>query len=167
MAVSTEDEFRSLAEQCIPIITDYARRRLRPLSPNAVDDIVSRVLETMWRRRADIPEEATIPWVIGVTRRVLANAHRGQKRQRALLARQRSSGVTEAAEDSFIADETVRHALNQLNESDREILILHYWDGVGIPDLAVILSITVNAAAVRLTRARQRFESAYRQIVVG
>jgi RNA polymerase sigma-70 factor (ECF subfamily) len=164
VALSTEEEFRSLAEQCIPIITDYARRRLWPLPPIAVDDIVSRVLETMWRRRADIPDDATIPWVIGVTRRVLANAHRGQKRQRALMARQRSSGVSEAAEDSFIADETVRQALDQLSESDREILVLHYWDGVAVPDLAVILSITVNAAAVRLTRSRQRFESAYRQI---
>ena len=80
------------------------------------------------------------------------------------MARQRSSGVSEAAEDSFIADETVRQALDQLSESDREILVLHYWDGVAVPDLAVILSITVNAAAVRLTRSRQRFESAYRQI---
>lgn len=164
MALSTEEEFQSLAEQCIPIITDYARRRLWPLPPMAVDDIVSRVLETMWRRRADIPEEATIPWVIGVTRRVLANSHRGQKRQRALLARQRSSGVSEAAGESFIADETVRVALDRLSESDREILILHYWDGVAVPDLAGVLNITVNAAAVRLTRSRQRFETAYREI---
>lgn len=164
MAFSTEEEFRALAERCIPIITDYARRRLWPLPPMAVDDVVSRVLETMWRRRADIPDEATIPWVIGVTRRVLANAHRGQKRQRALLARQRSSGVSEAAEDVFIADETVRNALDRLGESDREILLLHYWDGLAIPDLAEILSITVNAAAVRLTRSRQRFEAAYREI---
>ena len=164
MALSTEEEFRALAERCIPIITDYARRRLWPLPPLAVDDIVSRVLETMWRRRADIPDDATIPWVIGVTRRVLANAHRGQRRQRALMARQRSSGVSDAAEDSFIADETVREALDHLGEADREILILHYWDGVTIPDLATVLSVTANAAAVRLTRARQRFEMSYRQI---
>jgi RNA polymerase sigma-70 factor (ECF subfamily) len=130
----------------------------------ALDDIVSRVLETVWRRRADIPDEATVPWVIGVTRRVLANAHRGHKRQRALLARQRSSGVAAAAEESVVADETVREALGRLGEADREILLLHYWDGIAVPDLAGVLNVTVNAAAVRLTRSRQRFEAAYRQV---
>lgn len=167
MAISTEEEFRVLAEECIPIIVNYARRRLAPLPPMALDDIVSRVLETMWRRRSDIPDDATVPWVIGVTRRVLANAHRGQKRQRALIARQRSTGTSPGAEDSVIADESVRTALGRLNEADREILILHYWDGLAVPDVASILSITVNAAAVRLTRSRQRFEVAYRDIAAS
>ncbi|MBU6233561.1 MAG: sigma-70 family RNA polymerase sigma factor [Acidobacteria bacterium] len=164
MGIATEDEFRAFAVEAIPIIANYARRRLAPLSTSELDDIVARVLEVAWRRRGDIPDEAPLAWTIGVTRRTLANAHRSYRRRRALIARQRSTGTTNSAEEQVSATRTVSDALSQLSESDREILALHYWDGVDVPGVAQILNITTNAAAVRLTRARQRFETAYREI---
>jgi RNA polymerase sigma-70 factor (ECF subfamily) len=164
VGIATEDEFREFAIEAIPVISNYARRRLAPLSASELDDVVARVLEVAWRRRSDIPDEAPLAWTIGVTRRTLANAHRSYRRQRALVARQRSAGTSSSAEDQVSASRTVSDALSQLSESDREILTLHYWDGVDVPGLAQILSVTTNAAAVRLTRARQRFETAYQEI---
>ncbi len=164
MGITTEDEFRDYCHEAIPIIANYARRRLAPLSTSELDDVVARVLEVAWRRRSDIPDEAPMAWTIGVTRRTLANAHRAHRRQRALAARQRSTGTSPSAEDNVSATRTVFDALSRISESDQEVLTLHYWDGVEVQDLAKILNITTNAAAVRLTRARQRFESAYREI---
>jgi len=35
--------------------------------------------------------------------------------------------------------------------------MLHFWDGIDTPDIAMLLGISPNAAAVRVTRAQDRF----------
>jgi RNA polymerase sigma-70 factor (ECF subfamily) len=66
-------------------------------------------------------------------------------------------GLDSPAEDRVIAGETIRSALAGLSEDDREILLLRVWDGFSVSEIAQILSITPGAAAVRLTRAEERF----------
>jgi RNA polymerase sigma-70 factor (ECF subfamily) len=64
-----------------------------------------------------------------------------------------------SAEDRVVADESVRAALAALSDDDRELLTLHAWDGLGARELAAVLHISENAVAVRLSRARARFEA--------
>ncbi len=66
----------------------------------------------------------------------------------------------------MIADEGVREALNSLNEDDREILFLHFWDGRNAGELGVILEVSSNAAAVRLSRALERFRRSFDVLAV-
>ena len=47
--------------------------------------------------------------------------------------------------------------MNALGNADREILALHYWDGLDIHEVAAVLSISANAAGTRLSRAKSRF----------
>jgi RNA polymerase sigma-70 factor (ECF subfamily) len=60
-------------------------------------------------------------------------------------------------EDEVIADLAGRAALDQLSRSDRELLRLHAWEGLEPREIAVVLGITANAAATRLSRAKKRF----------
>jgi RNA polymerase sigma-70 factor (ECF subfamily) len=60
----------------------------------------------------------------------------------------------------------VREALNSLNEDDREILFLHFWDGRNAVELGVILEVSSNAAAVRLSRALERFRGSFDVLAV-
>ena len=75
--------------------------------------------------------------------------------------------MSPSAEDNVVADDSVRRALESLTDDDRDLLLLHYWDGIATPDLAVILGISPNAAAVRLSRALQRFEKQFDNVQVS
>jgi DNA-directed RNA polymerase specialized sigma24 family protein len=47
-------------------------------------DALASTFELVWRRIADVPTEP-LPWLLGVARRVLANARRSASRQAALV----------------------------------------------------------------------------------
>jgi RNA polymerase sigma-70 factor (ECF subfamily) len=55
--------------------------------------------------------------------------------------------------------EHVRHAVNQLRQRDREVIILHYLEQLSSAEVAAVLSISQNAVEVRLTRARKRLRA--------
>lgn len=154
-----EQRLESLAKEHSTAVANYLRRRLYPLSTAELDDLVEEVLIVVWRRIDVVPEGAELPWMIGVARNVLANARRGQRRRVAFTATLSPRGVDASAEEYAIADLAVTDALTRLSEADREILLLHFWDGLDPPQLAVTLSVTTNAAAVRLSRAQSRFRS--------
>lgn len=158
MALSRERGFRVLADLATPEIGAYLRRRLYPLAASELDDLVAEVLLVAWRRYDDIPSDAQIPWLIGVARNVLRNAVRKQQRTSILEARWRRPITDSSAEDNFIADESVRVALTALTADDREVLLLHAWDGCNAEQIGIILGISSNAAAVRLSRVKGRFQ---------
>ena len=157
MSRRREQAFRALAQKVTPEGGLYLRRRLYPLPASDLDDLVEEVLIVLWRRFDDVPEDAEVAWSIGVARNVLRNAQRSARRAGAHVAR--PVGPDASAEDQVVADETVRAALAALSDDDRELLTLHAWDGLGPRELAATFNITENAAAVRLSRARARFEA--------
>ncbi len=142
-------------------VGNYLRRRLYPLAAADLDELVADTFTVVWRRLESLPADAELAWIIGVARNVLRNAQRSRRRRDAYegaVAAQRSAPATE---DVVIADARVRHALTALREDDREILLLHEWDGLAVDDLAQLLAISPDAAAVRLSRARARFRALY------
>ncbi len=54
--------------------------------------------------------------------------------------------------------EHVRHAVNQLRQRDREVIVLHYLEQLTPAAVAAVLGISQNAVEVRLTRARKRLK---------
>lgn len=158
MAPSRDDRFSELARQLTPAIGGYLGRRLYPLSRADLDDLVEETLTIIWRRFDDVPTDAALPWAIGVARNVLRNAHRAHHRRAHYEGQLSSSGTDASAEDHVIADEGIRDALAQLSVDDREILLLHAWDGLNADALAQTLLISSNAAAVRLSRAQAKFK---------
>ena len=153
-----EQSFRALAQRVTPEVGLYLRRRLYPLPVSDLDDLVEEVLIVLWRRFDDVPPDAEVAWSIGVARNVLRNAQRSARRASAHAPRPVVT-TDPSAEDRVIADESVRAALAALSEDDRELLTLHAWDGLGPRELAEVLKISENAVAVRLSRARARFEA--------
>ena len=68
-----------------------------------------------------------------------------------------------AADDfSQVADLSldINRALNTLPFADRDIIALHAWEQLSIPDIAASLGITENNARVKLHRARTRLKEA-------
>ena len=154
---SRETRLERLARENSTAVANYLRRRLYPLSLSDLDDLVEEVLLVVWRRIDAVPPDAELPWMIGVARNVLNNARRSQNRRDTFAASLSAPTPDSSAEEYVVADLAIRDALAALSDSDREVLLLHFWDGLDAGELATVLSVTTNAAAVRLSRAQGRF----------
>jgi RNA polymerase sigma-70 factor (ECF subfamily) len=167
MRAQRERRFRTVADEATPAIGAYIKRRIYPLSYSDVDDLVEEVLIIAWRRLDDIPNGAEVPWLIGVARNVLRNAHRKFRRGEVAISRVAPPHHDSSAEDHVIADDAVRSALESLSDDDRDIVLLHAWDGRSADEIGLILGITTNAAAVRLSRAQERFRKNFADVSVS
>lgn len=160
-----EARFRALFTATEPGVRAYVRRRSSP--PIDIDDVVSDVYLVAWRRLADVPEVAALPWLYGVARRVLANERRSARRQDRLLDRLRSRAPVPRFDDDAGTAEAARaearsalQALRALRPLDQEVLRLAAWESLAPAGIAVVLGCTPNAAAIRLHRARRRYAAA-------
>lgn len=151
---SDEERFNRLHDEHFESIRRYAWRR----EPALADDIVSETFLVAWRRLDDVPDDAG-PWLFGVARNVRLNLQRSARRQQAVAQRltvaEPSSEPPEPTESA-----NVRHALAGLPERDREVLLLHAWEGLDRQQIAIVLGCSLSNASVRLHRARRRFAAA-------
>ncbi|NDU77525.1 RNA polymerase subunit sigma-24 [Actinomadura sp. DSM 109109] len=149
-------------------ILGYALRRTS--DPQDAADVLSETFLTAWRRLDDVPpgDQARL-WLYGVARRVLANHHRGERRRSALTA-----DLGSRLRDGLAVHDTpgvdlggVGAAFRGLPESDRELLALVGWEGLGHGEIATVLGCSRNAVRIRLHRARRRFARALARTDAG
>jgi RNA polymerase sigma-70 factor (ECF subfamily) len=157
MGAPDEDRFARLVHEHSSAVGNYLRRRLYPLTPSDLDDLVEETMIVVWRRIDSVPADAELPWMLGVARNVLRNARRSKNRRSAFESRLAPTPDDASAEEHVIGDESVRNALASLPDDDREILLLNAWDGLDTHTLGTYFVISTNAAAVRLSRAQHRF----------
>lgn len=149
--------FRALYAEAYGPVRRWAHHR--GLQGADADDVVAEVFTIAWRRFADIPAGAAIPWLFGVARNVVRNHRRANQRRTALtLVLPPEAPTPPPAEPSDTA--VIIEALATLSDDDREILRLVAWDDVSVADLPLALGCSAGAARVRLHRARQRFADA-------
>ena len=94
------------------------------------------------------------PWLVEVARNAATDLLRQRRRETPMAAAPAEQAV--AARD-FARDELRRMVWEQLadlDETHREVLILHYFQAVKIRDIARLLGISSQAAAKRLQRSR-------------
>jgi RNA polymerase sigma-70 factor (ECF subfamily) len=157
MGSQQKTRFERLARENAPVVANYLRRRIYPLSPSDLDDLVEEVLIIVWQRIDNVPADAETAWMIGVARNVLQNARRKRNRATAFEATLRPSMTESSAEDAVVADTAITEALLLLAPDEREILMMHFWDGLSSAQIAHILGTSENAAAVRLSRSLAQF----------
>ncbi|MCK6211155.1 sigma-70 family RNA polymerase sigma factor [Georgenia sp. EYE_87] len=134
-------------------------RYLLRRAPQDAEDLAAEVLTIAWRRRADVPEGAELPWLYRTAGFVLANHRR--KKQPLTLESVPEQDVDDDPADAVVTDELVREALAHLSPRDRRILLLHAWEGLGGEELAVVLGISRGGADAALSRARSRLAAAW------
>jgi RNA polymerase sigma factor (sigma-70 family) len=133
----------------------YAARR----APERADDVVAETFAVAWRRFDELPPDVE-PWLYGVARRVLAGQWRSQSRQSALVSRLVDVTSVAAGESGDEADHSdLDEALGRLGETDREALLLTYWEGLEPERAAAVLGISRDAVNQRVHRARERLRA--------
>lgn len=147
--------FEAIAEEVFEPLQRYLRRRALPAD---ADDAMSEVLLTVWRRLDDAPDDLPLPWCYGIARRVLANQRRGRHRHLDLVQKMKSQPHLQVVPDPADggADPELEEALDKLSEDDQEVLRLWAWEQLEPREMAPVLGVSVNAATLRLSRARRR-----------
>lgn len=167
MGVVTDAEREQRMRDLVVLVADPLRRYLRRRTDAATaDDVIGDTLLVCWRRLDEVPDDA-LPWTIVVARHCLSNAQRAERRRTRLIARIIAMDPPPAAADDNPAASTVdgtaeatrvAAALAGLRRDDAEILRLWAWDELQSPQIAVVLGISSNAAAIRLHRAKSRLK---------
>jgi len=166
MAMDDDEERRRRFEETARGLVEPLRRFLaRRTDAATADDVLADTLLVCWRRADQIPAEA-LPWAYGVARNCLANAERGERRQRRVAAKMATLSPPEVVPDPADdpGDEAVTAALAQLRPAEADLLRLWAWEQLGPGEIAVVLGITPNAASIRLHRARQHLAAKLRKI---
>ena len=141
----------------------YALRRTPSLAD--AEDAVSETFLVAWRHVAKIPDDGSLPWLLAVCRRVLANQRRAGARRSGLTDRLRWLAPRHPETAPSGAGQATT-ALSMLNEADQELLRLIAWDELPYDQIATVLRISPNAVAVRAHRARARFRTAFAAVVM-
>ena len=126
---------------------------------NLMQESVLALLRVDARRRTDATDAEERSWVLLVARTALGNLRRKHRIETVSLD---ESWPIAMEEDNSKSRELLDEMSTYLSEADRQLLQL-YRDGYAVKDIAVILSITADAASVRLHRLTERLRTIYNE----
>ncbi|WP_240930631.1 RNA polymerase sigma factor [Isoptericola sp. BMS4] len=136
----------------------YLVRRL-PAGSDDAEDLAADVLATAWRRRADVPRGAELPWLYRTAGFVLANHRRKARATPVAVVPEEPDDVDPA--DLAVDDDRVRAVLARLSARERRVLLLVAWEGLDGDGLAAVLGVSRGGADAALSRARARLRAAW------
>jgi RNA polymerase sigma factor (sigma-70 family) len=129
--------FEALFTQTCQAVLAYLVRRVD--DPTDAADLLAEVYLVAWRRLEQVPvgDQGRL-WLYGVARRVVANHRRGQARRRQLADRLREQlrSTSTTAHEPSDEEARIHTALDQLSATDKEILRLTAWEGLGAHEAA-------------------------------
>lgn len=157
--------FDAFVRQVAEPVRRYLARRA---DPDTAEEAFSELLLVCWRRVDDLPAEP-LPWVYVVARNCLANAERARRRRERLAGRLRSVEPPQLVPGpADHPDHTALHqALARLRPADAEVLRLWAWEELETGEIATVLGVSPNAAAIRLHRAKHRLREVIGKTATG
>jgi len=129
------------------------------------EDLVQDVLTKLYPRTLELARvEVLRPWLLRVVYRQFVDTLRREQRRVAVFddrdvepADPAPGPDTQAALAQGV--DRVRNALRQLNEDQRQLVLLHLRDGYTLAELAVALDVPVGTLKSRLHRAKANLKS--------
>jgi RNA polymerase sigma-70 factor (ECF subfamily) len=147
----------------------FAYLRARCGSRALAEDLTAETfLAAVGQIRRGAVEAVTTAWLIGIARHKLIDEWRraGRRpRSEPLDDGDRDDHVVEGSDewDAVIDQHLVGQVMAELGPHHRSALVLRYFDGLAVPDVADHLGRTVEATETLLVRARRRFRTLYEQ----
>ena len=144
------------------VVHGYLARRA---GPDVADDLAAQTFTIAFERRASFraDEVATArPWLFGIATNLLRNQRRAERRALEALADLAVTAVTEQRDPATAGGLGLGEALASLDGDQRDVLLLHAWEGLRYEEIAIALGIPVGTVRSRLARARSRLQSAMR-----
>lgn len=166
-----DDDSQTTPEQAFEQHFSMVWRSLRRLGvpQSALDDAAQDVFLVLHRRWGDFRHQSSLrTWIYGILLRVASDHTRRARRERARWSPEEVPELESSAESpdhlyqQREAALLLRLALAQLEDKEREMLVLIDLEERSVVEAAEALGINLNTAYSRLRRARQSFEKALR-----
>jgi RNA polymerase sigma-70 factor (ECF subfamily) len=147
----------------------HAMRRLG-VSPADQEDVAQEVFMVVGRKLQDFdPARPMKPWLFGIAYRVALDW-----RRRAFRTREVATDQVPEADTGSVSPEgharssqeraLVARALDTLDQDRRDVLVMHEFHELGVPDIAEVQGVPLNTAYSRLRLARRDFAEAVRRL---
>ena len=141
----------------------FAYARLLTPSRTAAEDLVQQaflnVIDALEKGQT-ITEETFSAYVKRIIRNISISAHRKDSVQPLLRIVDDDSPSPETEFALSSDKEIVAKAISSLSETQRAILVMHYFDGLKVREIAEELNMSVSTAKTHLQRARNNIENA-------
>jgi RNA polymerase sigma factor (sigma-70 family) len=153
-SVSEPQLFTIIFDRYYRVVYGFVSRRA---GPTIADDIAAETFTRAFERRSsyDSTAERALPWLLGIAINLLAHHRRSEARHFRALAASRPGDSPSGGIDAAIAERLVV-GLEQLDDYDREALLLYAWGELKYEEIAATLAIPLGTVQSRLHRARRK-----------
>ena len=158
--MGSEQAFRKLVERYVNLVYSAAIRHLE--EAQLTQDVVQTVFTALARKARALPRNVILGgWLYRHTCFVAAQAARTERRRR---ARERQAVEMNALNDQPEPDwerlsPFLDQAMQGLGSSDRDAVVLRYFEGRNLRNVGAALGISEEAARKRVTRALEKLRS--------
>ena len=160
------ERFAVIFDWHAPHIQRYLARRL---GAQTADDLAAETFVVAFdkRSRYDLRRPNARPWLYGIATNLVGQHHREEVREYRLRnavgpqpdvdghADRVAARVTAQAMNKLLAA-----ALADLNDGDRDVLLLIAWEGLSYEEVAQALAVPIGTVRSRLNRARKQVRAA-------
>jgi len=126
------------------------------------DDLVQQTFLHLHRARADFRAGSMLrPWLYTIALNLMRQSlrRRGRKPEVGLDPAAPEPPAPRVDPDAGIVGETVRAALARLPENQREVIVLHWFEGLSFREVGEVLGATATAVKVRAHRGYGRLRA--------
>jgi RNA polymerase sigma factor (sigma-70 family) len=146
------------------LVFRFVRRRTRSLSE--AEDVTQEVFADAARALAPLAalsDRQTVSWLYTVAQRRLADEARRSSRRLELVDGPLDLAPTPESEYGPSVAREIAHALRELPDPQREVVLLKLFDGLSFAEIGEKVGITEAAAKMRCVRGLQALRSALRR----
>jgi RNA polymerase sigma factor (sigma-70 family) len=160
VATNCEDSFAELVRLHIDLVYSAALRLVYD-DPSLAEDVTQAVFSDLAQKASRLTAHSSLAgWLYTSTRFVAANARRTESRRRAREQKvyamnqliEPADRIPDCDQLRFMLDE----AMHQLSQSDREAILLRYFEQRPLNEVGKRLDLSENAARMRVERAVER-----------
>jgi RNA polymerase sigma-70 factor (ECF subfamily) len=143
-------------------VYSHAMQCLR--DPDDAADVTQEAFLRLWRQGPEVDDERLAAWLVRVVHNLCIDHARRRQTVRKRLGRPDPTALGELRAGDGTADpgdplddrrESLRAALETLPAETRSIMLLHYYQGLKLREIAELLGKNVNSLKVRIHRARK------------
>src|SRR5256885_4067291 len=165
----SEAAFAELVRRQVDFVYSAALRMVR--DAHLAEDVTQNVFVALAQNARQLTNHAVLSgWLHRTTQNLAANAVRSNVRRRARV--QEAAAMNELQEPDAVWEQIAPHldtALGELSETDRDALLLRYFEDKSAHEIALTLGVSDDAAQKRVSRAVERLRELFakRGLTVG
>lgn len=155
--------FGEVFERHVEAVFGYLCRRV---GHTTAEELTSETFVRAFDGRERFSGEDALPWLYGIATNLVRHHKRAERRQLAAYARVASRDARDQVDDEVEGRveaaelmPALAEALKRPRPEERDVLLLHAWQGLPYRDVAEALQIAVGTVGSRLTRARATIRS--------